>query len=163
MDFSRLKHIPPREQSNCFGCGTENNIGLAMRFYTDDVKLYSKIIVPDHLGGWDNITHGGVISTMLDEIMSWTAIYLLKRFILTKTMTVNFYKPVRLGDELVIEGEVVERINDRESLMKGKVTNKDGIVCADSTGVFALFTRDAVLKLGLAAEHSLESLKGIIE
>jgi acyl-coenzyme A thioesterase PaaI-like protein len=163
MDFSLLKKIPPRERSNCFGCGSENKNGLAMRFYTDGVKLYSKIIVPDHLGGWDNIVHGGIISTMLDEIMSWSAIHILKRFIMTKSIAVNFYIPIRLGDELIIEGEVGERISEREAVMKGRVLNREGIVCADSSGVFSLFTMEAVKKLGLSAEHSLETMKGIIE
>jgi acyl-coenzyme A thioesterase PaaI-like protein len=163
MDFNTLRRIPPRERSSCFGCGTENISGLMMKFYTDEIKLYSKVTVPDHLGGWDNIVHGGVISTMLDEIMSWSAIHILKRFILTKSIAVNFYRPVKLGDELIIEGEVGERINEREAVMKGRILNAEGVVCTDSSGVFALFTMEAIKKLGIATEHSIETMKGIIE
>ncbi len=163
MDFSTFKRIPPRERSNCFGCGSENKFGLAMKFYTDDIKMYCRINVPDHLGGWDNIVHGGVISTMLDEIMSWSAIQLLKRFILTKSINVNFFRPIKLGDDLVVVGEIGERISEREAIMKGHILDSEGNICADSTGVFALFTLEAVKKLGIATEHSLERMKGIIE
>ncbi len=163
MDFSTLTKIPPRERGNCFGCGTENKSGLMMRFYTDEVKMYSKVTVPDHLGGWDNIVHGGVISTMLDEIMSWSAIQLLKRFILTKSINVNFYRPIKLGDELTVVGEIGEKISEREAVMKGRIMDSEGNICADSSGVFALFSREAVMKLGIATEHSLERMKGIIE
>ncbi len=73
MIKENLKEIVSRD-AHCFGCSQKNPHGLKMRFYTDDTALYSWLNVPTHLCGWDGIVHGGVLSTILDEIMGWSAI-----------------------------------------------------------------------------------------
>jgi acyl-coenzyme A thioesterase PaaI-like protein len=50
------------------------------------------LTVPEHLCGWSKMVHGGVVTTILDEIMSWSALYLLKKVIVTRTMTIEFIK-----------------------------------------------------------------------
>jgi acyl-coenzyme A thioesterase PaaI-like protein len=52
----------------CFLCGTENPIGLHLRFYTDDegrciARFRPK---PEHQG-YPGQLHGGIISSLLDE------------------------------------------------------------------------------------------------
>ncbi len=36
------------------------------------------------MAGWDRTVHGGIVSTVLDEIMGWGVIYLCKIFNLPK-------------------------------------------------------------------------------
>ena len=74
-----LKELPSGRNHNCFGCSPINPSGLRMRFFTDGKAVYSRLQVPAHLCGWSNIVHGGVLTTILDEIMSWAAIRLLQR------------------------------------------------------------------------------------
>jgi hypothetical protein len=89
--------IPKGDDHHCFGCSPSNPHGLKMDFYYADNAVFSWVSVPEHLCGWNNLLHGGVIATILDEIMSWTAIYILKKFILTKKMTVEYIKPLTVG------------------------------------------------------------------
>ncbi|MBU0697911.1 MAG: PaaI family thioesterase, partial [Proteobacteria bacterium] len=103
------RELPPLDNHKCFGCSPRNPSGLRMKFYTNDKSLFSSLTVPDHLCGWDRFVHGGVIATILDEIMSWSAITLLKRIILTKSMTIDFVKPIFIGNRLTAEGKVLER------------------------------------------------------
>jgi len=54
---------------HCFVCGVENSAGLHMSFY--DVQpgvVEAQYTVPVHFQGYPGITHGGVISAMLDEV-----------------------------------------------------------------------------------------------
>ena len=99
-----LKPLPNTDTHNCFACSPINHSGLHMEFFTNDRSVFSWITVPDHLCGWNNLVHGGVLSTILDEIMSWAAIYLLKRVTMTKSMTVDFLKPVYIDHELKAAG-----------------------------------------------------------
>jgi uncharacterized protein (TIGR00369 family) len=128
-----------------------------MVFYTDSAALYSWITVPEHLCGWYDVVHGGVITTMLDEIMSWSAIHLLKRFILTKSISVDFLKPVYIGKELKVEGRVKEMVSEREAIMEGFLYDSDGLLCAASVGRFALFTAEAIRKMKVFPEHEIEN------
>jgi uncharacterized protein (TIGR00369 family) len=103
------------------------------------------------------LIHGGVISTILDETMSWTAIYLLKKIILTKSMTVDFIKPIYEGTKLKAEGMVSKRINKREALMEGFIYNDAGVLCAKSRGTYVLFEAKVAKKLKIM---SAEALRG---
>ena len=89
----KYTQLPNSSDHNCFGCSPINKSGLQMKFYADDNTVYSDVSVPDHLCGWSNITHGGVLTTILDEIMSWTALHFIKRITMTKTMEIEFIKP----------------------------------------------------------------------
>jgi len=155
--ISQLKQLPDRVENPCFACGKDNAFGLKMTFYTDEQSVYSFVSLPNHLCGFKNIVHGGIISTLLDEIMSWSAIYLLDRLILTKSMTVHFVKPIFVNTDLTVQGYVLDHMNDREAKMTGKIYNKNDELCAYSEGQFALFTAESIKKLKIMDEASIEN------
>ena len=126
-----------------------------MKFYTNDVSVFSAETVPRHLCGWNNLIHGGVLSTILDEIMSWAAIYLLKRITLTKSMTIDFLKPVYIGHPLKAEGKVLELKGKHEAVMEGTLSNSDGTICTRSIAHFAIFSPAVARRLGIADEEHL--------
>jgi len=120
-----------------------------MKFFTNEKSLFSWVTVTEHLCGWDKLVHGGIISTILDEIMSWSAITMLQRIILTKSMTIDFIKPVFINNELKAEGNLLERKSEREAVMEGLLYNSEGVLCARAQGTFALFTPSAAINLGI--------------
>jgi uncharacterized protein (TIGR00369 family) len=149
-------HLPNRGDHNCFGCSPVNTSGLQMTFYTNETAVCSKVTVPEHLCGWNNLVHGGVLTTILDEIMSWSAIYLLKRVPMTKSMTVDFLKPIYVGDQLRVEGTVSEKKGKHEALMEGRIYNKDDVCCASATGTFAVFSPAVAKRLSITDDESLK-------
>lgn len=155
-----MKLLPTRENHRCFGCSPTNLSGLHMRFYTDEKALYSWLRVPPHLSGWQDIVHGGVTTTILDEVMGWSAIYLLKTLVLTKSISVDFLKPVFIEQELRAEGWVIEKRGDREAVMKGLLFDSSGTLCSRARGVFALFTPEMAGKFGFdeSAKWELERI-----
>ena len=149
-------HLPNRGDHNCFGCSPVNTSGLQMTFYTNETAVCSKVTVPEHLCGWNNLVHGGVLTTILDEIMSWSAIYLLKRVPMTKSMTVDFLKPIYVGDPLRVEGKVSEKKGKHEALMEGRIYNKDDVCCASAAGTFAVFSPAVAKRLSITDDESLK-------
>ena len=71
-DLEGYKRLPNTETHNCFGCSPINPSGLQMKFFTDDKTVFARVTVPDHLCGWNNVIHGGVLTTMLDESIPLT-------------------------------------------------------------------------------------------
>ena len=54
----------------CFACGKNNPAGLAMKVeYTED-EARCRIVLERRFQGWQGIAHGGIVSTLLDEIMA---------------------------------------------------------------------------------------------
>ncbi|MBW2607412.1 MAG: PaaI family thioesterase [Deltaproteobacteria bacterium] len=158
-----IKQLLNRNDHKCFGCGPANPSGLRMKFFTDEMSVFSWLKVPDHLTGWDNLVHGGILSTILDEIMSWSAIYLLKKMILTKSMTVDFIKPVHVGMELKVEGNVFEKQTDREAVMQGRIYNKEGVLCVKSKGIYALLDPKVAKKLNIMSAEALKDFEPILK
>jgi len=144
----KFKPLPLIDNSSCFGCGPSNAMGLHMKFYSDGKSVVSSLTVPEHLCGWRNVVHGGIVCTILDEIMSWTTIYLLKKLVLTKRMTVNFLKPTLVNQPLFVEGWVAERPDERHALIKAAIHTPDDEISANSEGVFTLFSFDDAVSHG---------------
>jgi uncharacterized protein (TIGR00369 family) len=109
------------------------------------------------------VAHGGVISTILDEIMSWTAMYLLKRVSLTQTMTVEFMKPVTVSTSMEAEGRLLELKGRRDAVMEGFLYNSDGNVCAQSTATFKTFSPAVAKRLKIADNNLLTWFDSLFE
>ena len=140
-----------------------NPSGLKMKFFTDGQAVYSHVQVPEHLCGWSNIVHGGVLTTILDEIMSWSAIYLLKRIALTQTMSLEFLKPVQVGAELQAEARVRKANAKNDAFTEGVIYDPAGDACARATGNFKVFSPAVARRLRIADEASIQWFEWMFE
>ncbi|HYA41294.1 MAG TPA: PaaI family thioesterase [Syntrophobacteraceae bacterium] len=164
MDKSgSLRPLTNPGNHDCFGCSSTNASGLQMKFFTDGEALFSWLTVPNHLCGWDNQVHGGILATILDETMAWTAIHFLKKFAVTLTMTIEFHKPIHIGEEIRVEGRVVEVGGKREATVEGRLYKGENTLCAKCVGTFRLFTAKAMVKLGGMTEESIKRFDFMIE
>ena len=59
---------------NCFACGTLNAHGLHLALHAGGGRCWVDTVLDDSFEGWDGIAHGGIISTILDEVMAWAVI-----------------------------------------------------------------------------------------
>ncbi|HPS57743.1 MAG TPA: PaaI family thioesterase [Spirochaetota bacterium] len=162
MNRADFIKIPNTAHNTCFGCGPANHKGLGMEFHGNDKLVFSEMDVPDYMAGWNGVVHGGILSTMLDEVMAWGAIFLTEKFILTKTMTVTYHKPTLMHERLRAEAEIDARTSEREVVMKGCIINSKGEVSASATGVFALFSPESIKKIGIIDAKQVEEFVEIM-
>lgn len=133
-----------------------------MKFYTHGESVYSWLTVPGHLSGWSNLVHGGIITTILDEIMGRAALQFVQKITLTKAISVEFLKPLYIGDELKAEGRLREVRSEREAVLKSCLYNSKGQLCAKGTGIFATFTPEALKELRIIDKKTLEGVESLI-
>lgn len=141
---------------NCFGCSPSNKLGLKMKLFTDEEAVYSWLSVPDYLGGWKNIVHGGIVSTILDEIMGWAGLYLLKKVSLTNTMTVHFIRAVLVGERLKAEGRVIDFDGERNASVEGFLYNEKNVLCAKAKGNFTTLSPKLAKRLGMMTDDQIK-------
>jgi uncharacterized protein (TIGR00369 family) len=158
-----FRQLATSASHNCFACSPVNEAGLQMKFFTNEKTVLSRVTIPDHLCGWNNVAHGGVISTILDEIMSWAAMYLLKRIVLTESMTVEFVKPVIISEIMEAEGKVLELKGKRDAIIEGVITNSAEKVCARSTGTFKTFSPAVAKRLKIADDAMLNWFESLFD
>jgi len=121
---------------SCFVCGESNPIGLKLRFETDGRLVRTRLVPrPEHIG-FKQTVHGGLISTLLDEIMVWACAVQTKRFAFCAELTVRFLLPVRPGEELGVTGELVTNRRDKIYEAKGELVDAQGTLLATSTGKY---------------------------
>jgi len=115
----------------CFGCGSNNPIGLKLRFTHDGDTLRTEF-TPDKMHqGWPGLLHGGILGCLLDEAMSNVA-YFTGNTCLTASMHIRLRQPVKVEETLVITARITRQ---RKMLIEtsGQVCLKDGTIIAEST------------------------------
>lgn len=118
----------------CFGCGVQNEFGLHLAFYRTEEGVIGQFTPKTAHEGYMRMTHGGIVSTMLDEAMSWAVID-SGRLAVTARMSVDFRRPVPSREELTITAWVT-RDRGRAVETSGEITSASGEVLALSTGLF---------------------------
>jgi uncharacterized protein (TIGR00369 family) len=91
---------------NCFACGTLNTHGLQLELHAGGDRCWTEITLDRRFEGWDGIAHGGIVCTLLDEVMAW-ALVEHDHWGVTARMGVDFKRPVPIGRPVRAEGRVV--------------------------------------------------------
>ena len=102
--IARRFGIPPH---HCFACGSLNVHGLRLDLHSQADRCWTELTLDRRFQGWDEIAHGGITCTILDEVMAWSLIE-RDHWGLTARMRVDFKRPVPIGRPLRAEGRVVE-------------------------------------------------------
>ncbi len=110
----------------CFACGTENPIGLNLTFYRVGDAVCADITLGKYHEGWQDIAHGGIISTLLDEVMSWAVMISKKTFLVTRKMDVKYVRNVIIGTSLTITGRLVDDSAPPKIRAKGEIRDDQG-------------------------------------
>ena len=132
-----------------------------MKFYSTERRdaIVSWLTIPDHLCGWSNVVHGGIISTMLDEAMGWAALIILKKMVVSKSITVDFIKPVLIGKEIRVTGMVNKINSEREAILQGYIYNDENEICAQSSSLVSLFSLETLRKMNVMNEGMFRDLE----
>jgi uncharacterized protein (TIGR00369 family) len=129
-----MKSLP--HTYSCFVCGESNPIGLKLRFETDGRTVHTRFVPAREHIGFKQTVHGGLIATLLDEIMVWACAIQTKRFAFCAELNVRFLRPLRPGVEALVTGELVANRRNRIFEAKAEVRLIDGLVLATATGKY---------------------------
>jgi uncharacterized protein (TIGR00369 family) len=127
------------EGYNCFGCSPNNQLGLQMKFYEDGDYVISNWEPKKHLAGYGNILHGGIQSTILDEIASWVVSVKVKTAGVTATLNVKYKNTVYTDKgELTIRAKLVDQ-NKKFATIHAELLNSEGNVCSEAEIKYFIF------------------------
>jgi uncharacterized protein (TIGR00369 family) len=118
----------------CFVCGRQNPVGLKLDFYEDHEsnQIRAQFTVSDAYQGYPGVVHGGIVSTVLDEI-SGRAVMMDEgddRLLATLRITVRFRQPTPTETPLTAVGWV-RQIGGIGAKVAGEIRLPDGTVTAE--------------------------------
>jgi len=130
--------VEPGPDNPCFGCGGANPRGMRLVFALDESR--QRVVGRFRLGpeyqGAAGFIHGGIIATVLDEVMSKVSRLSNLRSV-TAELTVEYLKPVRVDQELSVEGFAARR-EGRQLYHEGEIRDAAGVLLAKGRGRFVV-------------------------
>lgn len=137
--FKALQELAP---GHCYGCGSLNDHGLQIKsFWAGDDVVCAWRPQPQHIG-YPGILYGGIIASIVDCHCIWTASAYAHRAAgteisgaleypyVTAALTVNYRKPVPIGEAVDLRARVTE-FGERKAVVECRVSSQ-GVLCADA-------------------------------
>ncbi len=89
------------ENQPCFGCAPDHPIGFHLSFTKEGNEVFTRFTPGTQYQGPPGLMHGGLVTTLADEIGAWAIIGLLEKFGFTAKIDVKLRAPVRIGVEIL--------------------------------------------------------------
>lgn len=134
------------ETFHCFGCDKSNPIGLKLDFFEDgDTVICTWQPQPEYQGYIDTL-HGGIQSTLHDELASWVIYVLGKTAGMTAKIEVSFLKPVSTsGGNIKLTGKIAE--TDKKNItVHTQLFNDLGVLCSEARVVYRVFPQELAMR-----------------
>ena len=128
----------PDPANPCFGCGGGNARGMKLAFEFDESsrRVFGRFRLGPEYQGATGFVHGGIIATVLDEVMSKVSRFENVHAV-TAELNVEYLRPVRVNEELRVEGFAI-RQDGRDLFREGEIRNDAGTVLARGRGRFVI-------------------------
>lgn len=116
----------------CFVCGPKNPAGLKLDFTCDGKSIRTRYTPLKEHQGYKDIVHGGIIATLLDEVMVKLAIELDMPAV-TAQMDIRLKQAAKIGEPLIISAEI-DSITRKLLEARASAATEDGTVVAEAKG-----------------------------
>lgn len=128
--------------NRCFGCGPANEKGLRIKSRVEGEAVVADFRAALHHEAFDGMVCGGIIGTLLDCHMNWTAAWhLMERTgadappcTVTAEYSVRMAAPTPSAAAIRLTARVLES-SDRKAVVEGELA-ADGVVTATGSGTF---------------------------
>jgi uncharacterized protein (TIGR00369 family) len=112
---------------SCFVCGEDLPNGLHLKSFYEDGVVKIEFSAFDGIGGYMGVVHGGIVATILDEVMTWASFAFsgYMRLFYTREMDIKYERPVSMGDKYTA---VSEYMYEKKGIIfvKSHIQNSEG-------------------------------------
>jgi len=126
---------------NCFACGTLNTHGMQLEIHIEEGRSWTELRLERRFEGWEGIAHGGILCTILDEVMAWSLVG-ADNWGVTARLAVDFKRPVPVDRTIRAEGWVTE-LRRRLVTTGGAIIDVvDGTLLASADALYVAATQE---------------------
>jgi uncharacterized protein (TIGR00369 family) len=143
----------------CFGCSPNNRHGLALKMDYSEEGLATSFTFARRHESYPTITHGGLVGTVLDELMGNLLALRLRRLAFTTNIRTKFIAPVRTGRPYRAVARVVRNSGELWQL-ESEIADEAGDVVAMSTGSYSVMTAAQAAREMALEEADLQPFEG---
>lgn len=131
-----VDRVRRRYDDECFACGRDNPLGLHLDGFTLDGDTVGARFAPrQEYRGTENVLHGGVAATAVDELLVWAGILTHGVMSVTGTLELRYRLPAGMEQQFVVSGRVDER-RGRRLRVSGEMLDGHGAKVVTATGLY---------------------------
>lgn len=129
-----------QQYDRCFVCGKANPIGLQIDFsYDESGAAFAELSVDKVFEGYPGLVHGGILSTLLDEVMA-KAVIRSGKIAVTAKLSVTYRKALAPGRLVVIKGWIATA-KSRTITAAANISDESGVY-AEAEALFIVPKKD---------------------
>ena len=130
----------------CFVCGLANPVGLKIVFSEDREQqlVYAELDLSEAYRSYPGVVHGGILCTILDEVLFRTSLIEGSPWMVTARMEVRFKAPVPTEKPLTASAEVTNR-KRRILEATGEIRLEDGTLAVEADATFVRIPEDSIV------------------
>ncbi len=138
VPLHELTYLPTYDA--CYVCGQAYPLGLRIRFFVGAFGQVHAWFRPNHSQtSYEGVVHGGVVSTLLDELLGWPIALQTGRMAVTGELTMRFLKPLVAGcTYLATAYPGTDRRRYWEG--EGNIRDEHGVIYAKGRGKYFLLS-----------------------
>ena len=133
----------PLADNYCFVCGKDNPRGfkIEVSYCDEELAAETELSLAREFQGWADVIHGGILATMLDEMMAH-AVWRFAGPGLTLSLEVRFHAPLKPGEQVRVRG-LVHPANGSRRLAEAEIIRlADGARIASGKSRFLLLNKE---------------------
>jgi acyl-coenzyme A thioesterase PaaI-like protein len=140
--MSQILKLEPKETNHCFGCGASNPAGMKLTFELDfdTRRTRGEFALGANYAGGGGFAHGGILAVVLDEAMGKLS-RLTDEKAVTAEMSVEYRKPVAIGQTIIVEGWQQEE-KGRNRFRVAEIYDTQGNLLVRGKGRFVVVTAE---------------------
>ena len=119
----------------CFACSQENPIGLKLKPVYDGEKVTAEFTAEKYHQGWNDVVHGGILYTLLDEVNAYAMLCHGIELGVTAKSEIRFKQEAPIN-EPILASAWVTKLTKRLVETKGMLTLNDNTVIATGNFLF---------------------------
>jgi acyl-coenzyme A thioesterase PaaI-like protein len=150
-DWESIERFNHASDVDSFVSGEPSGRRIRIRYFrrTNDDALMARVWLGPGAQGPPGHAHGGALAAALDEAMGFSA-WALGYRVVAAHIEVDFRAMVPLESVTTIEARVI-RVAGRKLEVKARLERDDGVVAAESTGLFIQLSPEQMETLGRLA------------
>lgn len=141
------RNFSPTRSFNCFGCSQNNCAGLKLKFEISDENVVFSSVQLDHIyESFPGVIHGGIIATLLDEVMAQAAYLFRKQPSMTVGLRIRYLQPMRTSYPYLASAKIISELNPTAVEVEGQLNDPDSTqAVAIAVGTFRSLSQDDLL------------------
>ena len=131
--------ITPIADNYCIVCGRDNPQGLRIKvkYHPEEAAAETELSLPREYQGWADVIHGGILATLLDELMAH-AVWHFAGPGLTLSMETRFHHPLKPDERIRVRGVLTAMNGSRRTAEAEIIRVADGKKIAGGKSRFLL-------------------------